>query len=133
MHVARRRPASSIAAFPNRGGSESAAELAAVTLHSGAGPVRATLPEISQPIDAFPIWFAVLMASSCLVQANGVNRAIRWDCISGRAVYTNQGGDAEHIEPLGVSLMGGQTLAVYWMPGETAYTVEVYRQNERCA
>ena len=64
---------------------------------------------------------------------NGENRVIRWDCVSGRAVYTNHGGDAERIEPLGVSLMGGQTLAVYWMPGETAYTVEVYPQNERCA
>src|SRR5437870_1716869 len=102
-------------------------------LHVARRPVLASLPEAHQPIDAFPIWFAVLMASSCLATANGENRAIRWDCISGRAVYTNQGGDTEHIEPLGVRLMGGQTLAVYWMPGETAYTVEVYGQNERCA
>jgi hypothetical protein len=29
--------------------------------------------------------------------------------------------------------MAGHTVAVYWMPGETAYTVEVYRQNELCA
>ncbi len=102
-------------------------------LHVARRPVMAALPEARQSIDAFPIWFAVLMASSCLATANGENRAIRWDCISGRAVYTNQGGDIEHIEPLGVRLMGGQTLAVYWMPGETAYTVEVYGQNERCA
>lgn len=115
LHVARRNVASSLAPFP------------------GAGPVRASLPDAHQPVDAFPIWFAVLMASCCLAQANGENRAIRWDCISGRAVYTNQGGDAEHIEPLGVRLLGGETLAVCWMPGETAYTVEVYGQNERCA
>ena len=133
LHVARRSVASSIAPFPNRGGSESAGEPAAVTLYAGAGPVRASLPEAHQPVDGFPIWFAVLMASSCLTTANGENRAIRWDCVSGRAVYTNQGGDAEHIEPLGVRLLGGETLAVCWMPGETAYTVEVYGQNERCA
>ena len=29
--------------------------------------------------------------------------------------------------------LAGHTVAVHWMPGETAYTVEVYRQNELCA
>jgi len=133
LHVARRSVASSIAPFPNRGGSEPAGEPAAVAVHAGAGPVRASLPEAHQPVDGFPIWFAVLMVSSCLTTANGENRATQWDCISGRAVYTNTGGDAENIEPLGVRLLGGETLAVCWMPGETAYTVEVYGQNERCA
>lgn len=132
QHVPRRNPASSATAYPNRS-VESANELAAATLHAGSGPVRATLPDASHPVEACPIWFAVLMASSCRAKADGKNRDIRWDCESGRAVYTNRGGDAEHIEPLGVSLLGGQTLAVYWMPGETAYTVEVYPQNERCA
>ena len=133
LHVARRGVSSSAAAFSNRGGSESASESAAVTLRSVAGPIRGALPEASKPAGGFPIWFAVLMASSCLARANGENHAIRWDCVSGRAEYTNHGGDAERIEPLGVSLMGGQTLAVYWMPGETAYTLEVYRENEKCA
>jgi hypothetical protein len=73
------------------------------------------------------------MASSCKARGNGENHAIRWDCVSGRATYTNRGGDAERIEPLGISLMSGQTLSVYWMPGETAYTVEVHRQSEMCA
>jgi hypothetical protein len=41
-------------------------------------------------------------------------------------VYTNAGHEDERIEPLGVRLTGGQTLAVSWMPGETAYTFEVY-------
>ena len=31
----------------------------------------------------------------------------------------------ELIQPLGVYLRGGQTLAVYWTPGDTAYTLEV--------
>lgn len=132
MHVARRSVASSTTAFPNRGDGESANE-AAASLHPGAGPMRPPLPEAHEPAKNCPIWFAVLMASACLAEANGQNRAIRWDCVSGRAVYTNRGRDAERIEPLGVSLMGGQTLAVYWLPGETAYTVEVYRQNEKCA
>ena len=133
LHVARRDPAGRNMADPNRGGSESAIQPAAVDPRSVAGPLRTALPEANQPSNAFPIWFAVLMASSCRARVNGENREIRWDCVSGRAVYTNCGGDAERIEPLGVSLMGGQTLAVYWMPGETAYTLEVYPQSERCA
>lgn len=132
LHVARRKAATSNTAYPNRGGSESVSAAAEVALRSSAGPVR-TFPDASPPASAGPIWFAVLMASSCLAKANGEQRAVRWDGVSGRALYTNLDGDAERIEPLGVSLMGGQTLAVYWMPGETAYTVEVYRQNERCA
>jgi hypothetical protein len=75
----------------------------------------------------------VLLATPCEAQRNGENHTVRWTWVSGRALYTNAGRDAEHIEPLGVSLMGGQTMAVYWMPGETAYTVEVYRQAEWCA
>jgi len=124
--------ANSIVAYPNRGGAESVRETAAV-LHPGAKSLRASFPEAQPPVSAFPIWFSVLMASSCRARANGEHHAIRWDCDSGRAVYTNRGGDAERIEPLGVNLMGGQTLAVYWRPGETAYTVEVYRQSEKCA
>jgi hypothetical protein len=50
---------------------------------------------------------------------------VAWNCASGRALYTNSGAHAETIQPLGVSLKAGQTLAVYWMPGETAYTLEV--------
>ncbi len=88
------------------------------------------LPAARLPAEAVPIWLAALFATSCEVQRNGENHAVRWDWISGRAVYTNAGREAEHIEPLGVSLLGGHTMAVYWMPGETAYTVEVYRQTE---
>ena len=39
----------------------------------------------------------------------------------------------ERIEPLGVNLLGGETLAVCWTPGETAYTLEVCNRTEKCA
>jgi hypothetical protein len=93
----------------------------------------ARLPDVSRPDEPVPIWLAALLATSCEAQRNGENHAVRWDCVSGRALYTNAGRDAENIEPLGVSLLGGHTLAVYWMPGETAYTVETYRQAGLCA
>lgn len=129
--------ARSSVANPNRGGggvpSGSAAECSAVCPHSGAGLVRTPLPEASRPGEPVPIWLAVLLAISCQARRNGENHAVRWDWVSGRALYTNVGRDPEHIEPLGVSLMGGHTVAVYWTPGDTAYTVEVYRRKELCA
>ena len=119
-------------AGPNRGGRISNIDLRAARVPSTAGPVRSRLPEArdSEPV---PIWLAVLFATSCEAQRDGKNHAVRWNWVSGRALYTNAGRDAEHIEPLGVSLLGGQTMAVYWIPGDTAYTVEVYRQKELCA
>jgi hypothetical protein len=83
--------------------------------------------------DPLPIWLAALAAAHCQANGNGEDHAVRWSCVSGRALYTNAGADAEWIQPLGVRLQGGQTLAVYWLPGQTAYTVEVYRQDEMCA
>jgi hypothetical protein len=80
-----------------------------------------------------PIWLAALVASRCQANRNGEGHAIRWTSVSGRALYTNAGADAEWIQSLGVNLLGGQTLAVYWLPGETDYTLEVYRQGEKCA
>ncbi len=85
-------------------------------------------PEIQSPDAPIPIWFAVLMATHCQARANGEDRDVSWGCISGRAVYTNRGAEVEIIEPLGVCLKGGHTVAVSWSPGETGYTVEVYRQ-----
>jgi len=129
--------ARSSAANPNRGGaglpSASAAGRSALRPYSGAGPVRTPLPEASRPAEPVPIWLAVLLAISCQARRNGENHAVRWDWVSGRALYTNVGRDAEDIEPLGVSLLGGHTMAVYWTPGETTYTVEVYRRKELCA
>jgi len=80
-----------------------------------------------------PIWLAALIASRCQATANGEDHAVLWNHVSGRALYTNSGSATETIEPLGVSLQKGQTLAVSWTPGETAYTLEVYRQFELCA
>lgn len=75
--------------------------------------------------EPLPIWLAVLLATSCEAQSSSRNHAIRWNHISGRATYTNAGGEEERIEPLGVRLSRGQTLAVSWMPGDTTYTLEV--------
>ena len=133
MHVARREDAASPAALPSQGDADFDRDLAEIALHSGAGPIHTPLPEASRPTDPVPIWLSVLLAASCSAKRNGEQHSVRWNCVAGRATYTNPGGDAEHIEPLGVNLMAGQTMAVYWNPGETAYTVEVYRQKEKCA
>jgi hypothetical protein len=80
-----------------------------------------------------PIWLAALSAASCQATRKGENHEVRWSCAAGRALYTNSGADTETIHPLGVRLEGGETLAVYWMPGETGYTMEVYGRNAACA
>jgi hypothetical protein len=80
-----------------------------------------------------PIWLAALMAARCQAVADGGGQPVRWDHVSGRALYTNLRCETETIEPLGVRLQQGQTIAVSWTPGETAYTVEVYRQYDLCA
>ncbi|HEV2447627.1 MAG TPA: hypothetical protein VGS58_16970 [Candidatus Sulfopaludibacter sp.] len=72
---------------------------------------------------------AALMASDCQAAANGMDHAIRWDCASGRATYTNRSRNIEFIQPLGVQLQGGDTVAVSWVPGETAYTIEVINRG----
>ena len=76
-----------------------------------------------------PIWLAALMASDCQAVANDRGHAIHWDCYSGRAFYTNCSLDTELIRPLGVQLQGGDTLAVSWVPGDTAYTLEVINSS----
>jgi hypothetical protein len=131
MHIARRTMTTSPVASPNCG--DSAVRICPTGLRSVSGPVRTSLPEANRPSEPVPIWFAVLHATSCKAKRAGENHAVRWDWVSGRALYTNAGRGAERIEPLGVSLKAGHTVAVYWMPGETAYTVEVYRQTELCA
>jgi hypothetical protein len=80
-----------------------------------------------------PVWLAVLLAARCQAMVNGQERAVRWNHVQGRALYTNAGVDPELIQPLGVQLERGQTVAVSWIPGETAYTVEVYRHYDLCA
>lgn len=98
-----------------------------------AGPIPTSLPETSRPKEAVPIWLDVLLATPSRARSGGADHSVRWDWVSGRALYTNQGRDAEHIEPWGVSLRSGHTMAISWLPGETAYTVEVYLQDELAA
>jgi hypothetical protein len=74
-----------------------------------------------------PIWFAALVANGCTAMDCAEGRAVNWRHKSGKALYTNSASDAEHIQPFGVSLRRGETLAVWWQPGETAYSLEVYR------
>ena len=99
----------------------------------GCPPGRPHSWEHSSQVPPVPIWLAVLFATACEARRKGEIHAVRWDWVAGRALYTNAGRDTEHIEPLGVSLMGGHTMAVYWMPGETSYTVDVFRETELCA
>ena len=56
----------------------------------------------------------------------GKDHNVRWSCVSGRAVDTNTGAHPELIQPFGVRIQGGRSPAVFWMPGETAYSTEVY-------
>jgi hypothetical protein len=137
IHVARSEGASSRAVVSasgrasGRGGhGKSPADSA---LYSGSGAIRTSLPEASRPGEPAPVWLSVLLAVACSAKCNGEQHSVRWSCVAGRATYTNPRGEAERIEPLGVSLQGGHTMAVCWKPGETAYTVEVYPQEEKCA
>jgi hypothetical protein len=96
-------------------------------------PVLAMPPAAELATEPAPIWLAALIASRCQAIANGKDHTVRWNHVSGRAIYTNYRPETETIEPLGVSLEQGHTVAVSWIPGETAYTVEVYRQFDLCA
>jgi hypothetical protein len=129
LHLARREPGARGVGAPT----DAACHQPVACLKAVPTPVRTGLPEAKRTHETVPIWLAVLEATSCEAKRNGEYHAVRWQWDSGRAVYTNAGEDPEHIEPLGVRLKGGHTMAVYWMPGETAYTVEVYRQKELCA
>ncbi len=95
------------------------------------GPGSAAEPQA--PTEETPIWLAALIANRVQASASGEPHAIRWNCIAGRALYTNHGPEAEIIDPLGVYLERGYTLSVTWEPGETEYTVEVFGGLEHCA
>jgi len=114
--------------------SASRAALRATPLNANPGLRSGRCDQSKTGQEPLPIWLAALMATSCQASVNGEDHAVSWDCIAGRAVYTNHGAKAERIEPLGVQLQGGHSVAVYWRPGETNYTVEVYSQsNHFCA
>jgi hypothetical protein len=93
------------------------------------GPQGVASVKVAHKKAPTPIWLAALAAARCMAHDGSQGHSVSWDCISGRAVYTNGGANPEWIEPLGVYLRTGQTLAVYWIPGETAYTVEVYGER----
>jgi hypothetical protein len=99
----------------------------AANLHLGAEPnVARRLENLhSEPR---PIWLSALEATSCRAQSRGEHHPIRWLHVRGRATYTNLGSDEERIEPLGVCVPRGKTVAVSWLPGKTEYTVEIYKQ-----
>jgi hypothetical protein len=94
------------------------------------GRRRAETSGAAQSSEYAPIWLAALAATRCQANRRGEDHAVSWSCISGRAIYTNAGAEPETIQPLGVRLRGGQTLAVCWMPGETGYTLEVFGRND---
>ena len=80
-----------------------------------------------------PVWLAALVAARCRAQSQATYHEIRWRAVRGRAVYTNFGPCTERIEPLGVDLPAGDTVAVWWEHGDTAYATEVYSDSEKCA
>ena len=67
--------------------------------------------------EPMPIWMAALLASNA-------GNEVAWQWRSGRAVYTNRGSEAERIEAFGLEVQRGESVAVTWIPGDTAYTVE---------
>ena len=95
---------------------------------AGSRPTTFASNEIAAHGDPVPIWFAALLATQCQAKGKDAGRDINWNCVSGRALYTNRGVEEEVIEPLGVCLQVDHTIAVSWTPGDTTYTVEVFRQ-----
>ncbi len=106
----------------------------AAAAHFGALSLPVGLPQeprsCSEPT---PVWLAALVAVNCRAHRNTLSHEVCWQPIGGRALYTNYGRYTETIEPLGVNVPAGGTLAVHWSPGETAYTLEVYSPEEKCA
>ena len=80
-----------------------------------------------------PIWLAALAATRCQAISDRGCHPVGWQWAGGRAVYTNLSAEPESIQPLGVTLDGGDTLFVTWTPGDTAYTLDVDRSESKCA
>ncbi len=87
-------------------------------------PSRERQSAVSDP-EPQPIWLAALLASACHTIGSKGARKVEWQCVSDRAMYTNTGDDVEVLIPFGVTVRGGQTVVVTWMPGETGYTVRL--------
>jgi hypothetical protein len=93
----------------------------------------ASAPSVDLWQEPMPVWLSALLAVKCSAVGNGGDHGVLWNCISGRAVYTNLTAHSQRIEPLGVTLMEGQSLAVCWLPGETTYSLKVFRRFDQCA
>ncbi len=78
-----------------------------------------------------PVWLAALAATGCRAVSDRGCHPVGWKWDDGRAIYTNFGVHPESIQPLGVTLDGGETLSVTWCPGETEYTLDV--RQAKCA
>ena len=76
----------------------------------------------------FPVWMAALITSGCRATVAGADRQVQWHCVNGSAHYTNEAPGELLIQPLGIRLESGHTLAVSWRPGETEYAFEVFQQ-----
>jgi hypothetical protein len=84
-----------------------------------------TTPTIRESHKQLPIWLAALIANRCEAINRIQSHSIGWTCNSRNALYTNSGGDVERIQPFGICLRRGETLAVSWRPGDTEYTLNV--------
>jgi hypothetical protein len=82
---------------------------------------------------AVPVWFGALLAHCCQAIHGVETHSIQWDCISGKALYTNLHGHAAQIQPFGVCLRPGETISVSWRPGETEYTLDIYAGDPAAA
>jgi hypothetical protein len=76
-------------------------------------------------VEPLPIWMAALLATTCHALGHEGARKVEWQCVSGRAIYTNAGDGVEVLLPFGFPVRGGQTVAVTWTPGDTSYTIRV--------
>jgi hypothetical protein len=74
-----------------------------------------------------PIWLAALLASGCEAADRTHIHCMEWSCTAGQALYTNCRWDVEEIQAFGVRLGTGERLIVSWQPGETGYTVQIWR------
>ena len=75
---------------------------------------------------SLPVWLAALLAVRCQANEGGERHDIDWKCSSGRAFYTNGSEGTVHVQPFDVHVESGHTVIVSWLPGDTAYTVELF-------
>jgi hypothetical protein len=86
-------------------------------------PIEERKTRLRMP-EGLPIWMAALVARGCQAVRDGGEREVVWRLVGGRAQYTNGGTECEVIQPFGIAVQGGETMAVSWRPGDTGYTVE---------